>query len=182
MKYAGTLVLCFLIIVVLACSNNETVKSGSSVQLSEVPVSSAALVETIPAETQLAYIHIAEHSAVFSVGSFEFTLEVASSSLELQRGLMGRTHLTDTEGMLFVFDREELWAVWMKDTLIDLDAVWIDSSGTVVHVETMPVELGLMDSQLSIYSPTVPCLYVIELKAGLAARAGITPGTQVKIH
>ena len=86
MKYAGTLVLCFLIIVVLACSNNETVKSGSSVQLSEVPVSSAALVETIPAETQLAYIHIAEHSAVFSVGSFEFTLEVASSSFSFAKG------------------------------------------------------------------------------------------------
>ena len=182
MKYVRTLALCLSIIAVVACSSSEPVESRSSVTLSEVTISSATWAETVLPKRQLARLEIAEHSAVFSVGSFEFTLEVASSPSELERGLMGRTYLGDTEGMLFVFDREELWALWMKDTHIDLDAVWIDSSGTVVHVETMLVELGVMDSQLSIYSPTVPCLYAIELKAGLATRVGLTPGIQVTIH
>jgi uncharacterized membrane protein (UPF0127 family) len=49
---------------------------------------------------------------------------------------MFRTEMGEDNGMLFIFNKEEIYAFWMKNTLIPLDMVWIDSNNTIVDIQT----------------------------------------------
>lgn len=61
-----------------------------------------------------------------------FTVELAQTDEQRQTGLMGREQLDKDKGMLFVYDEDGIYTFWMKNTLIPLDMIWIDSNGTVV--------------------------------------------------
>jgi uncharacterized membrane protein (UPF0127 family) len=106
-----------------------------------------------------------------------FDVEVADDPAERVRGLSGREVLPDNSGMLFVWDAQEVHTLWMKDMLIPLDMVWLDSAKTVVSIdENVPVQPGAPDSELVRYHPAAPALYAIEINAGAAARFAIEPG------
>jgi uncharacterized membrane protein (UPF0127 family) len=120
--------------------------------------------------------------ALLLIGEIEFRLELADTNTERAEGLMGRTTLAEREGMLFIFDTEEKWSLWMKQTLIPLDGIWISRSGRIEHIQTMNPEPGVEDTQLTIYTPDVDCLYVIELNAGAALSAGLTVGLRFQIE
>jgi uncharacterized membrane protein (UPF0127 family) len=91
-------------------------------------------------------------------------VEVARTSAEQQRGLMGRRELGEEAGMLFVFPETERRAFWMKNTLIPLDMLFIDDAGVVASIvrEAEPLTLTPRDSG-------VPCRYVLEVRGGWAA-------------
>ena len=176
------LLILFLIGVAAGCSSIDPMEIGvakESTQSKNIPVVTD---DAIFPQAETADLTISGHSAVLSIGSSQFTLDVASSPSELETGLMGLADLGANEGLLFVFDNEERWALWMKDTLIPLDAIWMEASGTVVHLATMPTEPGVSDSQLSLYAPPVPSLYAIELNSGSTVRAGIYLGLKIAIH
>ena len=120
--------------------------------------------------------------AVLSIGVSEFHLEIVSSQIDQERGLMGRTELEQSEGVLFVFEREERWPLWMKGTLIPLDAIWVGSSGIVEHIAVMHPQPEVDDAQLKIYAPQVPCLYAIEISSGSLVSTGIDVGLQIDIR
>ena len=65
------------------------------------------------------------------------TVEVADSVKERSRGLMHRTSLTDGQGMLFVYPEASMLNFWMKDTLIPLEILFFDASGSFVSAATM---------------------------------------------
>ena len=67
-----------------------------------------------------------------STGTVELSVELADSSEERRRGLMGRTSLPDDEGMVFLFGREHQGGFWMKGTLIPLSAAFLDRDGPLV--------------------------------------------------
>lgn len=103
-------------------------------------------------------------------------VEVADEVHEQQRGLMNRTHLDEDAGMLFVFPQLGSWQFWMKDTLIPLDMLWLDSAGRVLHIasDVPPCPLG---DACPWYWPTEKrALYVLELNAGQVQEYGITTG------
>ncbi len=104
-------------------------------------------------------------------------VEVADTSIARETGLMGRTFLPDDAGMLFVFDSSEAHAFWMKNTLIPLDAIWIQD-GIVVDIQTMtPCDAD----PCPVYAPRGNAQLVLEVNAGWSAAHNVSVGDRVGI-
>jgi uncharacterized membrane protein (UPF0127 family) len=89
---------------------------------------------------------------------------------------MFRTELADNAGMLFDFGRTGPIAMWMKNTLIPLDMLFVDEYGVITHIArwTTPLSLETISSK-------GPARAVIEIKGGMTERFGIMPG-DIVIH
>lgn len=105
-------------------------------------------------------------STKISLGKTVYTLELARTNEERALGLSGRTSLCPTCGMLFIFDKEGIYPFWMKDTLIPLDMIWLDSKGKIVTIHTAQPQPGAAAWELKTYPNSSPARYVIELNAG----------------
>ncbi len=106
-------------------------------------------------------------------------MELPVTPEQRARGLMGREHLGDREGMLFIYEVEGLHGFWMRGMVIPLDMVWIDADGVVAGVtaNVLPAPEGTIPE---IYSPPRPILYALEINAGLAEAVGIRSGSQAR--
>ncbi|HEY4483153.1 MAG TPA: DUF192 domain-containing protein [Candidatus Paceibacterota bacterium] len=107
-----------------------------------------------------------------TLGTVPLYLEVADTDTTREQGLSGRTSMPDDNGMLFVFDEPDTHTFWMKDMLFDLDFIWLDANKTVVEITPNVSK----DSYPEFYAPSGPVLYMLELKAGTAARENIQIG------
>ncbi|MEK9640481.1 MAG: DUF192 domain-containing protein [Alphaproteobacteria bacterium] len=101
----------------------------------------------------------------------KFNVEFARSEAEKATGLMFRERLADDEGMLFMWNTSSLRQFWMKNTLINLDILFIDSDYRVVHIEE-----SAQKGSLRIISSLLPVQYVLEINAGQSQLRNITPG------
>lgn len=104
-----------------------------------------------------------------------FDVELAVTPQEKSQGLMFRETMPSRSGMLFVYKRPQPVSFWMKNTLIPLDMIFLDSTGLVtrVHENAIPGDLTPIDGGDSVFA-------VLEINAGLAARYSIRPGTQMQ--
>ncbi len=103
-----------------------------------------------------------------------FEVEVAVTSDQRAQGLMFRRTMAAEAGMLFLFGGSAPRAMWMKNTLIPLDMLFIDEAGKIVRIEerTVPHSLRAIVSGQ-------PASAVLELNAGTASRLVIEPGDRV---
>jgi uncharacterized membrane protein (UPF0127 family) len=108
-----------------------------------------------------------------------FFVEVASTAGEREHGLMSRTQLDVDKGMLFVFEKEEVYPFWMKNTLIPLDMLWIDSNYRVVYIERNA--LPCASDPCPVFNPGKKAKYVLEINGGLSDKIGIKEGDLVNI-
>jgi uncharacterized membrane protein (UPF0127 family) len=107
------------------------------------------------------------------------SVEVADTNELRTQGLMNRTTLPATSGMLFVFDSASQRTFWMKDTKIPLDMIFIGSDLIVNEVKgSVP---PCKEDPCAVYPSLKPAQYVVEVNAGFAAANGIYQGTQVKV-
>ena len=113
-----------------------------------------------------------------SLKGHAFVLEIAATPAERARGLMHRESLAENAGMLFVFPQESHLNFWMKNTLISLDILYMDSAGVVVDIQTMVPQPGVPDSELRHYPSASPAQYALEINAGLAESLGFAVGNQ----
>jgi len=109
-------------------------------------------------------------------GERHFTVEIAETREQQERGLMFRKMLPHDHGMLFVWNKDTPISMWMKNTLIPLDMLFIDSHGRIVHI----AENAVPESTV-IISSGQPIRAVIELAGGTAVLDGIKVGDTV-IH
>ena len=111
---------------------------------------------------------------------FKVTARIADTPEKQEKGLMFVTKLPENEGMLFVFDQEDDLLFWMKNTLIDLDMVFIGADQTVTSVaEQMPHSYTYTpDSQVARAAGYGQ--YVLELAAKTAVRHGVKPGSKIQ--
>ncbi|HKO09743.1 MAG TPA: DUF192 domain-containing protein [Alphaproteobacteria bacterium] len=105
-----------------------------------------------------------------------FTVEVATTDAEREQGLMFRAAMAPDAGMLFDFKEAEPVAMWMKDTYLPLDMLFIARDGRIVHIAERTVPFSL-----TTISSGEPVLAVLELNSGTASRLKIKPGDRV-IH
>ncbi|MFT4892636.1 MAG: uncharacterized membrane protein (UPF0127 family) [Candidatus Nanohaloarchaea archaeon] len=110
----------------------------------------------------------------------EITFETASTPEEKRTGLMNRTSLEESHGMIFVYEDEELRTFWMKNTLIPLDIIFLDSNKQIINIKKAYPEPNTPDSELERYRSDAPAQYVIEVNQNFTDRHGIEPGDQVE--
>jgi uncharacterized membrane protein (UPF0127 family) len=106
-------------------------------------------------------------------------VEVAKNDAELTKGLMYRDVMAESVGMLFDFGETSSHSMWMKNTLIPLDMVWIDKNLKIVHAEknVQPCYTLACPS----YSSPKRARYVLELNAGWLDRNNVPVNTYVQI-
>ena len=109
------------------------------------------------------------------MGGVSVAVAVADTESLREQGLSGRASLPEGQGMLFVFDTDEEWGIWMKDMLFAIDIVWADAQGTVVTVANDVAP----NTYPKVFYPSAPARYVVELPAGFAAAHSIAEGSKV---
>jgi hypothetical protein len=113
---------------------------------------------------------------VIETGSVKrtFSIEIADTSAEREAGLMFRREMADDHGMLFVFDKSREVNFWMKNTPMPLDLIFVGQDGRIKAIKR-----GEPESE-AIISPGQPVNFVLELKAGMAAKDGLKDGDLVR--
>jgi uncharacterized protein len=107
-------------------------------------------------------------------GVHVFTVELAVTDEERQRGLMFRRSLPESEGMLFDFKAEQPISMWMRNTYVSLDMIFIRGDGRILRI----AENTQTESDRIIPSGG-PVRAVLEVVAGTAKKFGIAPGDRV---
>lgn len=108
-------------------------------------------------------------------GQVRFTVEVADTPQERSLGLMHRESMPRSAGMLFVYERPQRVSFWMRNTLIPLDMIFLDETGTVqrVHANAVPLdETGIPGGDA--------IQFVLEINGGLTGRLGISEGAELR--
>ncbi|WP_246479479.1 DUF192 domain-containing protein [Kaustia mangrovi] len=151
----GTLyaILAALLVVTAVLANAQRAHAGEGPE--------AMTVETVTVET--------------AQGRFAFEAEIARTSEQQAKGLMFRRELGETAGMLFDFGVEREVMMWMRNTYIPLDMVFIKPDGTVHRIaeNTTPFSERIIPSG-------GPVSAVLEVRAGTAERIGLEPGDRVR--
>ena len=109
-------------------------------------------------------------------GIIPIKIQIADTINERSKGLMFVKAMPENEGMLFVFDDEEARKMWMENTLIPLDMLFIDSKFQIFNYKENATPL----SQEIIYS-VGPTQYVLELNGGFIKRNQISFGDKIEI-
>jgi len=106
-----------------------------------------------------------------------FEVEIASTAKELEQGLMFRTRLADKAGMLFSYGMPpRVVTMWMRNTLIALDMLFIDARGVIVNIKenAIPHDETVVSSRYNILS-------ALEIPAGSVKKYGISVGNIVSL-
>jgi uncharacterized membrane protein (UPF0127 family) len=112
---------------------------------------------------------------VTATGAHRVEIEVARTERARETGLMYRRSMLRNHGMLFIFPSEQPVSMWMKNTYIPLDMVFVSRKGRVTSVTRDAVPMSE-----TIISSGPPAFAVIELNAGAARAMGLDVGDQVR--
>jgi uncharacterized membrane protein (UPF0127 family) len=109
-----------------------------------------------------------------------YRVEIARTPEEQAQGLMFRESLPERAGMLFLFPDKGVHQFWMKNTMIPLDMIWMDSGGKVLFIsaDTPPCRADPCPS----YGPDAPAASVLEIAGGKAAAEKIAVGSVLRFE
>ena len=107
------------------------------------------------------------------IGEHVIRAELANTPRTRQEGLMFRERLASSSGMIFVFTRERLVSMWMKNTLIPLSVAFIGTNGRILNIEDMEPHSQQTHSSIE------PALYALETNRGWFEKQGIQRGDSV---
>jgi uncharacterized membrane protein (UPF0127 family) len=115
-----------------------------------------------------------ELTVITAGGPQKFKIELALSDAQMEQGLMFRRSLAPDAGMLFDFKTPTNVTMWMKNTLIPLDMLFVDEHGQIIDIHERAVP-----QSLEVIAAKGPARYVVELNGGTVARLGIKRGDKV---
>ena len=128
----------------------------------------------------LALTGCASGSPWVELGGKRYHVEIANTDAQREKGLMFRQELAADHGMLFVHERQEPLAYWMKNTHIPLDILYFDNARLLVSQQRDVPPCSLGDA-CPPYPSDAPARYVLELNAGEAAKLALHNGMQLRI-
>jgi uncharacterized protein len=135
----------------------------------------ALMTVTVPAGARAAELRVETMVIETESGRHSFATEIADTDPARARGLMFRRHLPADHAMLFIWGAPIEAAMWMKNTLIPLDMLFVAGDGRVVHIAA-----NTTPQSLTVITAGQPVRAVIELAGGTAARLGIKTGSRVR--
>ncbi len=115
------------------------------------------------------------YTHMLTIGDTTLKVAIAYTEKEKSQGLSGSAPLGPTEGMLFVFDNDEIPSFWMKDMSYPLDMIWIDST---LHVSEITKNIP-PESYPAQFTPSHPIRFMLEAPAGFSDMHAIGVGTAV---
>jgi uncharacterized membrane protein (UPF0127 family) len=105
------------------------------------------------------------------VGTNEVSAEIAQTMPQIMTGMMWRTNMAETDGMLFVFPQPHQTKFWMRNTLLPLSCAYIDPEGTILELHDMKPR-----DETSIPAATDQVQFVLEMNQGWFDRHNVKPG------
>jgi hypothetical protein len=130
---------------------------------------------------EVSQVRTVDASSQIKINDYKFSVEIADSEQEVRRGLMFVEKLHENEGMLFKFSDYREGPFWMKNVLIDLDILFINSEGKVVDIQTMKPCKYKDSSKCKLYYPDKPYKYALEINGGAANKKGISIGDKAEL-
>jgi uncharacterized membrane protein (UPF0127 family) len=126
---------------------------------------------------------------VVEIGGRTFTLELVADNDTRVLGLGGRTSIPEDGGMLFSFPDSQIRQFVMRDCLVDIDIIFLDTEGLILAMHHMPVEepkrpeesASQYEMRLKRYSSRFNARYVIELRGGMLENLDLQTGQQIKL-
>lgn len=110
-------------------------------------------------------------------------VEIADTDESREKGLSGHALLKDDEGMLFIFDHPSKYAFWMKDMNFPIDIIWMTSSelGESNDLQVVFIQKNAEPSSYpSVFLPSNPANYVLEVNAGFSQKNNLQIGDTAK--
>lgn len=125
--------------------------------------------ETFRADGTLSFVR-ADSSIIRTI-----EIEIAEDDASRQRGLMYRRQMTLDQGMLFIFNEEDMRSFWMANTPIPLDIAFVDADAQIVNIvkRTKPLSQEHVNS-------TGPAQYVVEVRGGFSDRYGLDETASIR--
>ena len=112
------------------------------------------------------------------VNGFEILADVAITAEDQIKGLSIRDQMNENEGMLFAYDEPSRQSFWMKDMKFPIDIIWLNETGSVVHVEEN-LRPCVPSLDCPSFSPNENAQYVLETVAGFAQKHHLMIGTDI---
>src|SRR5215510_6073551 len=156
---------------------------------SAVPTANDRSADQRPAATAAAQSQPSTQPATepIVIAGEKFRLEIAADDAAREKGLMGRDHIDDSAGMLFIFPQPKELSFWMANCIIDIDILFLDAKGRIVATHKMKAEQLRKpgesqedyEDRLKRYESKRSAQFAIELKAGTIERLKLKPGQQL---
>lgn len=109
------------------------------------------------------------------IGDGVYLVQVAKTPEAREKGLSETANLRENAGMLFIYDTEDKWAMWMKDMNYPIDIIWLDKDKKIVYiVKNAPPESYPFES----FTPKQDAKYVLEVPAGTVGKKAISIGKE----
>lgn len=105
-------------------------------------------------------------------------VELATTREEMAIGLMNRANLSESGGMLFIFDEERIHKIWMKNMLISLDVIWLNDKGIVIHIDKNVVPC---DRYCQPFGPESYSKFALEVNGLYTDKHNINVGDSVRM-
>jgi uncharacterized protein len=122
--------------------------------------------------TYILWPQLQSHVSVH-VGDGVFVTRVARTAAEREKGLSGTGELRSDQAMLFVYETNGKWPIWMKDMKYPIDIIWLDQNKEIVYiVKNAPPESYPYEQ----FTPKQDARYVLELPAGTVGKKSIAIG------
>ena len=105
-------------------------------------------------------------------------VQIADDNNERAKGLMFVEKLDENAGMFFIFEMEEYRTFWMKNTLIQLDIIFVDDKLKIVDIKNA---VPCKQDPCALYTSKKPAKYILEVNSGFAERNDIKEGDKIAI-
>ena len=137
---------------------------------------------TLPSDIKLEQVEFPR--GMIKVDNIPLEIQIADTDSSRVRGLMFQDQLPLDQGMLFVFPEQGLYSLWMLNMQFELDMIWFDNDGNVVHIKTnvppcvIPVEIA---AGCPSFVPDGKATYILEVTSGFVEQNNITKDSILEI-